>query len=71
MYFFNISAGKNSIFQARDIGFHHVFVPFDREDQRNIHIDAGSDRGSDGRESRFGSGYLDHQVRAVYFFPQF
>ena len=68
--FAEIAVGCAQIFQPADIGFNHLAVGFDREQQGDIDIDPFADDRTDRRQPRVGRGNLDHQVGPVDGLPQ-
>ena len=57
-------------FDPGQVCVHHLAVPLDREDQRDVDRDAFGECRSDGRQPRLGGGDLDQQVGPVDDLPQ-
>ena len=57
-------------FKAGDVGLGHLRVDLLREKQRHVDVDPLADQGADRRQTRLGTGDLDHQVAAVHLMPQ-
>ena len=57
-------AGSRPPFEARQVGVHHLFVPGQREDQRDIDANAPGNRLGDRGNAGLRRGNLDHHVVA-------
>ena len=51
--------------EATDVGVHHLAVPDERKDERDVHVDARGDRLLDGAHALARRGDLHHEVRAI------
>ena len=51
--------------QTAHVGVHHLAIPVEREDQGDVHVDAGGDAFLDHRDAFRGGGDLHHDVGAI------
>ncbi len=66
----DIQARSSSLLQPGHVRIDDRRIAFEREDQRHVHADPGTDRGGDGRQSFNRRGNLDQEVGPVHPRPQ-
>ena len=59
-------ARRDPAFKGGQVGFGHLLVILDAEEQGDVDVDAPLQQFLDGRRTFGGAGNLDHQVRAIY-----
>ncbi len=62
--------GGGALFEAADVGFHHLVVTLEREDQGHVDVETVGDAALDRRHALGGRGDLHHQVRARDRLPE-